>query len=142
MKAEYVSELDMRFHSRPNKGRRHQLIAPFTFIVDDERFDIPIAFWSDFASVPRFIWPIISPYDLGKGCWPHDWGYYLGSKTKQFWDSVFWACMRHDQIALWRRIAAFQAVNLFGNRTWKRYRSQGTTAEQLARLDERPCCDR
>lgn len=141
MIAEYLSELDIRFHTRPNKGRRMQLISPFLIRIDENRFEIPIAFWTDFASIPRGIWPIISPYELGKGCVPHDFGYYTGLMDKAFWDNVFLACMKHDKISMWKRFVAYVAVDKFGWKTWNRYRSQGTTAEQFARLDQRPCTD-
>lgn len=137
MKIEYLSDLDARFHVKADRGRRWRLIAPFIFSVDGERFEVPVYFWTDFASIPRLIWPVISPYDLGDGPVPHDFGYFTGLKDKRFWDEVLRACMELDGIPSWKRRAAYRAVDLFGGRTWNNYRKQGQGAEQLARITVR-----
>ena len=137
MRVEYLTELDARFHVKADCGRRWRLIEPFIFTVDGERFEAPAYFWTDFASIPRFIWPIISPYELGKGPIPHDFGYFTGLKTKAFWDEVLRACMEFDRIPAWKRRSAYRAVDLFGGPTWNRYRKQGAAPEQLARITVR-----
>jgi len=137
MKIEYLTELDVRFNTNADKGRRWQLIAPFVFTVDGERFTVPAGFWTDFASIPRALWRIISPYDIGKGPVPHDFGYYTGLKGKAFWDSVLLACMEYEDVAGWKHQPVYQAVNWFGGWTWDNYRKQGGTAAQLTRLERR-----
>jgi hypothetical protein len=122
MDIKYLTPLAPEFVSFPNLGRHWRLTKPFEFSVDGERFAVPTDFWTDFASVPRTIWPIISPYDLGVGPVPHDFGYFSGHANKAYWDLVFLACMEKDGIANWKRQAAYRAVEWFGGATWDRYR--------------------
>jgi hypothetical protein len=126
MVIEYHSKLKTEFYTNANKGRRWQLIEPFEFSVDGKLFTVPDRFWTDFASVPRLIWPIISPYDCGVGPIPHDFGYFTGYMDKAYWDHVLAACMLKDGITEWKRTAVFEAVNWFGGRTWNNYRKGNT----------------
>lgn len=137
MKIKYHSELDIRFHSISNKGRRFQLIKPFLFSVDTEDFEVPMGFWTDFASIPRIIWPIISPHEIGKGPIPHDFGYYSGLKDKGYWDKVLYACMEYEDITSWKLSPVYRTVSWFGGFTWKKYRKQGGTLEQLLKVKGR-----
>jgi hypothetical protein len=134
---EYASELDVRFATNPNKGRRWMLLAPFVFYVDGEKFEVPIFFWTDFASIPKIVWPIVSPYDIGKGPIPHDFGYFSGLKTKEFWDDVLIECMRYEKIERWKCRPVYNAVHWLGKATWDYYRKQGTTIEQINKLEMR-----
>jgi len=137
MKIEYFSELDVRFHTVADRGRRFELITPFCFAVDGEQFEAPAFFWTDFASIPRFIWPIINPYEIGKGPIPHDFGYFSGLKDKEFWDHVLLACMEYEGITSWKLSPVYRAVEWFGNFTWEKYRKQGATIEQLMKVNRR-----
>ena len=137
MKIEYYSELEVRFHTVSNKGRRFELVKPFLFSVDDESFEVPVCFWTDFASIPRFIWPIINPYEIGKGPIPHDFGYYSGLKDKEYWDRVLYACMEYEGITSWKLSPVYKAVSWFGSFTWEKYRKQGATVNQLLKVKER-----
>jgi hypothetical protein len=124
MEIEYKSKLDVRFCVGPNKGSndRWQLLAPFVFSVDGVEFEVPVAFWTDFASVPRCVWPIISPYELGHGPIPHDFGYFTGIRSQKFWDDVFMTCMKKDNISIFKRNAAYCAVRMFGGFVFRDYR--------------------
>jgi len=137
MKVEYLSELDVRFQVNPDKGRRWQLIAPFRLKVDGSEFEVPPLFWTDFASIPRLLWPIISPYDIGKGPIIHDYGYFTGIGSKAFWDTVLTACMETDKITPWKLSPVYHAVDWFGGPVWNDYRKQGSTTNQLDRLKMR-----
>ena len=124
MNIEYKTPLVPEFISSPNRGRHWRLTKPFEFSVDGFPFVIPVDFWTDFASVPRPIWPIISPYDLGVGPIPHDFGYFTGYTNKTYWDLVFLACMEKDQIPNWKRQSAYKAIRWFGGSVWERYRKE------------------
>lgn len=115
---EYLSPLRPEFHVTSEGGRQWTLLEPFRFKVDGKEYEVPAGFWTDFASVPRFIWPIISPYDLGVGCIPHDFGYATHNPDKGFWDSVFMSCMVKDGVPTWKRYAAYHAVSWFGQSAW------------------------
>lgn len=136
MRVVYHSQLDVRFHVRGDghASRRWRLIAPFVFEVDSRRWEVPPLFWTDFASIPRIVWPIVSPDELGYGPIPHDFGYYTGLESRSYWDDVFLACMEADGIDPWRRVAAHEAVVRFGHKAWSDYRRQGTGAEQMERI--------
>jgi hypothetical protein len=130
MEIEYLSYLDVRF-AAPKAKKQWTLINPFGFkVIDDnkneEEYEVPVAFWTDFASIPQVAWSIISPYQLGYGPIPHDFGYFTGIKDKDYWDNVFDACMRKDGITLWKRISAYQAVHRLGDKVWDDYRKTNT----------------
>ena len=127
MKIEYLTPLRPEFVVNPYRGRRWRLVEPFEFLIDGKHFVAPMDFWTDFASVPRLLWPIISPYDLGVGPVPHDLGYFTGYRSKAFWDEVLWACMEKDGIPAWKRKAAYQAVSWCGWGAWNGYRRKAGT---------------
>ena len=116
-----------------HKGTKYRLVVPQGFVFD-------------MASVPRIVWPLISPFDLGPAAVPHDWIYRFqgrlddGSyqsfvKTTQggFWepltgetyrwsrkncDRLFGRMMRESAVPRWRRRAAYVAVRAFGIFAW------------------------
>jgi hypothetical protein len=102
------------------------LTQPFEFSVDSERYVVPEGFWTDFASVPRILWAVLSPYDLGVGPIPHDFGYYTGFANKLYWDLVFLSCMKKDEISEFKSQATFRAVEWFGGKVWDGYRSRSS----------------
>lgn len=136
MQIEYHSQLIPEFVVYPNQKTYWRLVRPFEFSVDGERFSAPVDFRTDFASVPRLLWPILSPYDLGVGPIPHDLGYFAGFANKEYWDLVFLACMEKDNIPKWKREAAYRAVQWFGGSTWDRYRRANRRMEFCRGLDE------
>src|SRR3972149_76242 len=109
MQIEYKTKLQVEF-AAPHEKKQWVLIGIFVVVVNGVEHEIPIGFWTDFASVPRLFWNLISPYELGYGPVPHDFGYFTGIETKEYWDSVFEACMIKDKIPSWKRIAAYQCV--------------------------------
>lgn len=133
MDVQYLSQLVSEFCYSPYRHKRWQLAQPFKFSVDGQVFVIPAGFWTDFASVPRVLWSLISPYDLGIGPVPHDFGYFIGYRDKSYWDLVFQACMEKDQVERWKRNAAYIAVDWFGWSAWKQYR-KANTKHQLHRV--------
>jgi len=127
---EYKAQLNVKFVPEPDAPQRWQLMEPFEFVVtmfgESNTFVVPAGFWTDFASVPRVFWGLISPYDLGVGPIPHDFGYFTGHQNREYWDDVFLAAMQQDAIKTWRAIAAHKAVRYFGWAVWDRYRKSNT----------------
>lgn len=100
---------------------------------------VPKGFQHDFASVPRQLWGLISPIDLGLASIFHDWLYrHKGLVTTLLWegdparwtprvepwsreqaDRLFARIMREQGVAKWRRRCAYLAVRLAGRRYWK-----------------------
>lgn len=144
MKIERLSELDCRFHVRGKgeSGRRWELIHPFRFLViapeyhaEDRAWEIPPQFYTDFASIPRALWAIMAPEELGYGPVPHDGGYYFGwDMPRAYWDDVFLAFMELDGIDERKRERAHHAVKWFASDVWNDYRKQGSALDQMGRL--------
>jgi hypothetical protein len=99
---------------------------------------VPEGFTHDFASVPRILWWLVAPFDLGLASIFHDWLYrHSGSVvtfgrpaggsgwealdtpwTRRDADRLFARIMREQGVPRTRRRAAFLAVQWFGGRGW------------------------
>ena len=102
------------------------------------RLVVPEGFDHDFASVPRLLWFLIAPVDLGIASIFHDWLYARAGRaetlrwaggawepvarpwTREAADRLFARLMREQGVARWRRRAAFLAVRTFAGRFWGR----------------------
>jgi hypothetical protein len=102
------------------------------------RLVVPAGFRHDFASVPRPLWVLISPLDLGNASIFHDWLYrHRGGVatlrrapgetawspvttpwTRRDTDRLWARIMREQGVAKWRRRAAYRAVRLCGRSAW------------------------
>lgn len=133
MYVEMIDDVMAKFHSNPNKGRRWTLTQPFRMRVDGLDIVAPEGFWTDFASVPAFLWPIIDPYELGRAPVLHDFLYFAGWRSdRAYCDAAFMAGMEVDGIPFWKRNAAYRAVRMFGRGAWNNYRINNTK-HRLAR---------
>lgn len=103
-------------------------------LVEDgyRRWWLPRWFRFDYASVPRFIRPLIQTTDLGTaGPLVHDYLYRLGGRvwgcdgqtiryTRAEADRLFLDLMASvDRVPRWRRWLAYQAVRRFGGGAWR-----------------------
>ena len=140
---EYLSPLRPDFLPIPVDRCHWRIVVPFRFSVDGKLFETPPDMLTDFASIPRIVWSVLDPYELGVGPVPHDMGYQTGVESKQFWDSVFNACMRKDFIPSWKRETSYQMVRWLGDAAWNGYRDGSKqrrevicTREDMARVRE------
>lgn len=103
-------------------------------MVDDYRVDyaglsfvIPAEFNFDLASVPRWLWPIISSFELSiVAPLIHDYFYRYNGKpvyhlpvrkvTRAQADEIFHDMMILEGIPRWKAEAAYRAVRLFARR--------------------------
>ena len=74
---------------------------------------VPPGFETDFASVPRWLWPIFPP----RGRWNraavmHDYLCRQADVDRFLADALFRAAMRDLGVPLWRRVAMYYAVRL------------------------------
>lgn len=109
-------------------GRRWKLVEPFEYHVGEYPSElvvlVPKDFMTDFASVPRPFWPLISPYGkAGKAAVIHDYLYALsregrGMFTRMQADDIFLEAMGVLGVAPWRRHAMYWAVRLFAASGW------------------------
>lgn len=103
-------------------------------LVEDgyRRWYVPQGFRFDYASVPRFIRPLIQTTDLGTaGPLVHDRLYRHGGwvtlidgsearYTRKAADRIFRELMQAvDRVPRWRRWLAYQAVRRFGFGAWR-----------------------
>ncbi len=100
------------------------------------RLVVPEGFEHDFASIPRLLWSLIAPIDLGIASIFHDWLYTRAGRAEtlrwtdagweavpEVWtrrdaDRLFARLMREQGVARWRRRAAFLAVRAVAGRFW------------------------
>lgn len=123
MRVEILDQVVAQYHSNPDKGRRWTLKEPFRVRVDGLEICAPQGFWTDFASVPSVIWPIIDPYELGRAPVLHDFLYFAGWRgNRGYCDDAFLAAMEIEKIAWWKRRTAYLAVRMFGGYAWDAYR--------------------
>lgn len=102
------------------------------------RLVVPERFDHDFASVPRLLWTLVAPLDLGIASIFHDWLYIEAGRvetlrwaasgweavdepwTREDADRLFARLMREQGVARWRRRAAYLAVRVFAASFWGR----------------------
>lgn len=102
------------------------------------RLVLPVGFAHDFATIPRPLWTLISPLDLGLASIFHDWLHSGGGRVvtlqwvpdgpaweerDQPWtrvnaDELFARIMREQGVPKWRRRVAYLAVRAFGRKHW------------------------
>ena len=84
---------------------------------------VPVSFITDGASVPRPLWPLVSPFDnLGPPV-VHDWLYsnYNNKFCRADCDYIFLCGMKDAGVPAWKRWAVYTAVRACG---WRFYRGE------------------
>ncbi len=86
-------------------------------IIDGEYYVIPKNFTTDLASIPRPLWPIISP-QYSSYIAPailHDYLYSCGNLgTRRFADEVLYSALRGQKVSAYTSMKFFIAVRIFG----------------------------
>lgn len=96
-------------------GRTVELTEPFWVVVDGERFEVPVGFVSDFASVPRMFWWVVPPWGrYSPAAVLHDWIYFTQIVNRLEADQVFRDHMGALGVSAWKRNAMYRAVRIFG----------------------------
>lgn len=89
----------------------------------DKIIRVPAGFNTNFASVPRIFWTILSPIDeYAKASVVHDWLYFCGSHTKTEADNIFKEAMEVLNTPKWKIACMYWAVRLFGFFAWYKNR--------------------
>jgi len=91
------------------------------FIINDRKFEIPSNFETDLASIPKFIWPIMSPAhsSLIQPAIVHDWFYRKTCDfTRYETDLIFYYMLKNKGISTIKSSIMFYAVRWFG---WNYY---------------------
>lgn len=109
-----VDVLDEFNHER----RLFRLTEPFEFYREGDETEVisvPVGFVTDFASVPKYLWPI--EYPLGpsaKAAVLHDYLYVNAIKNKAYADKVFLEALKVLGVSTWKRHLLYYTVKLFG----------------------------
>jgi hypothetical protein len=100
-----------------------EVYEPFEYHVgsfpSEEVIEVPVGFKTNFASVPRVFWPLISPIDdHGKAAVVHDFCYYIGYDTKKRCDDIFREALVVLKTAKLKVFFMYWSVRLFGWYAW------------------------
>jgi len=89
----------------------------------EEIITVPEGFITDFASVPRIFWLIISPIDEhGKAAVIHDYCYYYAIYSKKQSDLIFYEALYVLEVVPWKAWCMYQSVKIGGHYAWWKHR--------------------
>ncbi len=108
---------------------KFKLIEPLEYHVgcypSKEIIIVPVGFITDFASVPRVFWPIVSPIDNhANAAVIHDFMYQTNYAPKNRCEEIFYEAMGVLDVPEWKRNSIYWSVYTFGWPTWIKYRLQ------------------
>ena len=125
----YTTPPLVEFLRSSKNGDSLKLRRKMKYYIGNKVLTVPKGFLCDGMSVPRAFWSLVSPIihpDTIAASIAHDYLYRFGEQ--EGWsrcqaDLFFYCVLRSDGVSVYRAIAAFLAVRLFGK---KHYRRQGT----------------
>lgn len=101
------------------KNEQWELVTPLIYSGNQDHFEIPAGFKTDFASVPRIFWNIVPPYGLyTKAAVIHDWLYRNRIVSRKDADGIFRKIMHESEVGKIKRYSMWAAVRLFGRFAW------------------------
>ena len=104
-----------------------RLLEALKYEYGGRSFTVPAGFVSDGASVPQFLWgmisPAIDPRTLDAAI-AHDHLYRSFSYdfTRREADTLFYKLCRAHGLSFWRSLKAYIGARLFGRKYWKKRR--------------------
>lgn len=124
VKTGFQTELDIR-----KNGRVGTLLAPLIYITKAGlTIEVPAAFVTDFASVPRLFWNIFPPWGkYSKAAVVHDYLYVIGGCTRAYADYIFLEAMEVLGVNICTRRIMYSAVRAGGWIYWNRNRENDDT---------------
>lgn len=97
-------------------------------------FTIPEGFHTDFASVPRWLQPLLSETAIRSlPSVAHDWLYFKG-EPKRVADAIFFELLGELKVPGWQRWAMFKAVEWFGAAAYAEHRRKGHPTKNVNRF--------
>ncbi len=134
----FTSRLEV---SPQDDGKHWRLIRTFEYVwgklETGLHIRVPAGFVTDFASSPRFFWPIVSPWGKwGKAAILHDWLYskkgqrvvdlrghgLVSIPRRKLADGIFLEAMEVLGVKPWRRNLMYWGVRAFGWLAWRKKR--------------------
>lgn len=130
-----MSQFTSKLEVEPLDGKYWRLTKGFEYHVgcypSDEVIVVPEGFVTDFASVPKVFWPIISPVGKhGKAAVIHDFCYATACYSRLRSDSIFEEGMRVLNVEAWKRETLYNGVVLFGWWAWYKHRRRENKNKQ------------
>lgn len=114
-------------------GKNWVLMRPLDFDIPeaDLKGTVPAGFVTDFASIPRLGWSILSPYGpYAPAAIVHDYLYWVQPCTREQADRALLEGMRESEVPIAKRESIYHAVDLAGGFAWRsnaKERAQGLT---------------
>lgn len=119
---------DIQFISKacitPYHNYHYLTCDPILVWINEDLVIVPAGFDTDLASIPRIVWPVISPMNakLVRPAILHDWLYRMTeSYSRKECDIIFYDSLRLEGIGVWRASMMYYAVRAGG---WVFYRSK------------------
>jgi len=76
---------------------------------------VPKGFLTDFASIPRILWPVLPPFGrYSPAAVIHDYLYFTKHRTRKEDDAIFLEAMTVMKVKWWVRQAMYRSVRMFG----------------------------
>jgi len=109
----------------PLDSKLWQLLEGFDYWTGDvpteHLISVPVGFITDFASVPRLLWPILPPWgNYGKSAVVHDYLYKTKTFSRRRSDQIFLEGMRVLGVSWKTRTTMYGAVRAWGWIAWNR----------------------
>ncbi|RMG38281.1 MAG: DUF1353 domain-containing protein [Methanobacteriota archaeon] len=129
----FTSPLIVRIHTK--KPRERELYVPFSYVTNaDDKITVPKGFFTNFASTPRILWPILPPLDhYGKAAVVHDFLYRTTNHpyTRKQADDIFREACEVLGVKKWKIILMYYTLRLFGWHAWNKYRKDTTKRRKI-----------
>jgi hypothetical protein len=91
------------------------LMSPLIYQGNKDEFTVPTGFTTDFASVPKILWPWFPPTGLyTKAAVLHDFHYITQDISRKDADGIFRRVMREEGVSKIRRYLMWFAVRIGG----------------------------
>lgn len=111
---------------------RFKLIEPFEYHISEypaptplQIIKVPAGYITDFASIPRIFWTIVSPVDeYAKAAVIHDWLHFKGYFSRKITDLIFLEGMIVLNVPAWKRDIVYNSVKYFSGFIWRRNRKR------------------
>ncbi|MFA5187180.1 MAG: DUF1353 domain-containing protein [Patescibacteria group bacterium] len=99
------------------------LTKEFVFTWEGQEYRIPVAFASDFASIPKYLrWALKQRGDYSPAAFIHDYLYWSGIMSRADADRCFLDICERLDVSFAKRQALYWGVRLFAGGVWNNYR--------------------